>query len=289
MPLGDEERNAVMDAVRPHSRPWAASDRSRPILPHMRALTQVGVVLYGRNASGGSRSGWARAMSHRSAMTHAATACVRADARAGIRRRRGTTGNIDIVAIEAGITADPRHCDRPLFGMPVDMPLVVRLRQTCLFREDCALAVGATVDGAHVGLLGDCGVFSFYPVKHMTTAEGGMIILKDPELARKLALKKAFGVDRSHGERKVPGVYDVVDLGFNYRMSEIHAAIGIEQVKKIPGFQTRRDENFRVLAQSLAGVPGIELLGSTTNRLVSTYCLSVVYGAGAETLRSWRA
>ena len=54
--------------------------------------------------------------------------------------------------------------------------------------EDCALAPGAKVDGTHVGLHGDAGVFSFYPVKHLTTAEGGMIILRDSDLAKKLKL-----------------------------------------------------------------------------------------------------
>ena len=63
-----------------------------------------------------------------------------------------------------------------------------------------------------------------------------MIILKDSELAGRLRLLKAFGVDRTHGERKIPGVYDTIDLGFNYRMSEIHAAIGVEQLKKLPKF-----------------------------------------------------
>ena len=82
---------------------------------------------------------------------------------------------------------------------------------------------------------GDVGVFSFYPVKHFTTAEGGMIILKDNNLAKKLKLIKAW-VDRNHGERKIPGVYDAIDLGFNYRMSEIHAAIGTVQLNRLSNF-----------------------------------------------------
>ena len=76
--------------------------------------------------------------------------------------------------------------------------------------EDCALALGTRIDGTHAGLFGDAGVFSFYPVKHITTAEGGMIITRDAQLAASLKLRKAFGVDRSHAERKVPGTYDVV-------------------------------------------------------------------------------
>ena len=82
--------------------------------------------------------------------------------------------------------------------------------------------------------------------------------------AKKLKLLKAFGVDRTHGERKIPGVYDTVALGFNYRMSEIHAAIGIEQVKKLPGFLTVRKANFEALETGLAEgddfLPAIEVL-----------------------------
>jgi dTDP-4-amino-4,6-dideoxygalactose transaminase len=103
-----------------------------------------------------------------------------------------------------------------------------------------------------------------------------MIILKDSDFAAKLRLTKAFGVDRTHGERQVPGVYDVVELGFNYRMSEIHAAIGIAQVKKLPGFLSRRAENFQRLSRNLGGEPAIELLQSTTGTLQSShYCLAV--------------
>ena len=71
-----------------------------------------------------------------------------------------------------------------------------------------------------------------------------MIIVKDSDLAKKLSLLKAFGVNRTHGERKIPGVYDTIDLGFNYRMSEIHAAIGSVQIKKLQDFLKSRKKIF---------------------------------------------
>jgi perosamine synthetase len=219
------------------------------------------------------------------AMTHAATA--HAVALTGATPifvdAERKTGNIDIAAIEAAITPRSRGIAIVHYlGRPADMPRIVEIarRHDLFVMEDCALSVGATVDGTHTGLLGDCGVFSFYPVKHMTTAEGGMIILRDAELAASLRLKKAFGVDRSHGERKVPGHYDVVELGFNYRMSEIHAAIGIEQLKKVPKFLAQREANFRTLTESLAGIDEVQMLESGTNRLVSShYCAAVILGA----------
>jgi perosamine synthetase len=225
------------------------------------------------------------------AMTHAATA--HAVALTGATPifvdAERTTGNIDITAIEAAVTPRTRGIAIVHYlGMPVDMPRVTEIakRHGLFVMEDCALSLGAKVDGVHTGLLGDCGVFSFYPVKHMTTAEGGMVILKDASLAADLRLKKAFGVDRSHGERKVPGHYDVIELGFNYRMSEIHAAIGIAQVKKVSGFLKQREENYQVLAEKLAGFGGLATLGSSTNRLVSSYyCATAILDAPLAAVR----
>lgn len=190
------------------------------------------------------------------------------------------TGNIDIAAIERVATPRTKAIAVVHFlGMPVDMTQVVELarRRGWFVLEDCALALGTRVDGTHAGLIGDVGVFSFYPVKHITTAEGGMIITRDAKLAQALRLKKAFGVNRSHGERVVPGVYDVDTLGFNYRMSELHAALGIVQMKKIEDFLARRKTNYQALARALAGIPGLRLLRSSGGRFISSYyCLSIV-------------
>jgi dTDP-4-amino-4,6-dideoxygalactose transaminase len=217
------------------------------------------------------------------AMTHVATAHAveLTGARAVFVDVEGGTGNIDITAIEAAITPRTRAIAVVHYlGVPVDMPKVVEIakKHGLFLLEDCALAPGAWIDGIHAGLHGDAGVFSFYPVKHLTTAEGGMIILRDAELAARLKLVKAFGVDRTHGERKVPGVYDTVALGFNYRMSEIHAAIGVEQLKKLPRFLEQRRENFVALEQGLEDLSGIRVLPQPSGgRLQSChYCLGAL-------------
>jgi len=190
------------------------------------------------------------------------------------------TGNIDIAKIELAISPNTRAIAVVHYlGVPVDMPKImeIALRHNLFVLEDCALSPGAKIDGIHTGLHGDAGVFSFYPVKHITTAEGGMVILKDQELAKQITLKKAFGVDRTHGERKIPGLYDAVELGFNYRMSEIHAAIGIEQVKKLPGFLRRRTENYTTLFELLGKIDEIRVLLASQGRLHSSYyCLSII-------------
>lgn len=192
------------------------------------------------------------------------------------------TGNIDIDAIEAAITGRTRAISLVHYlGVPVDMDRILAIaRQHGLkVLEDCALAIGARYNGTHAGLLGDAGCFSFYPVKHMTTAEGGIILTRDATLAARLTRQKAFGVDRHQGERAVPGVYDVNMLGFNYRMNEIEAAIGIEQVKRLEDILARRERNYRALQAALALIPELSLFQEPPAGSVSSrYCLSALLG-----------
>jgi dTDP-4-amino-4,6-dideoxygalactose transaminase len=191
------------------------------------------------------------------AMTHVATAhaveltgasCVFVDS-------EPRTGNIDIDQIESHITDRTRAISVVHFlGTPVEMDRVLAIgrQRNLLVIEDCALALGATVGNTHVGLLGDAGCFSFYPVKHITTAEGGMLITRHAELARRAALQRAFGIDRNDPEARVtPGLYDVQALGNNYRLNELSAAMGIEQMRRLSGFLEARRRNHQALASAL--------------------------------------
>jgi perosamine synthetase len=192
------------------------------------------------------------------------------------------TGNINIAAIEAAITPRTRAISVVHYlGVPVDMAAVnaIAKRHGLFVMEDCALAIGTKINGVHAGLFGDVGCFSFYPVKHMTTAEGGMVITRDAALAAKLRHLRAFGVDRHMGERKIPGVYDVNALGFNYRMNEIEAAIGVEQVKRLDSFLAQRAANFAALQRGLAAIPYLQLFSPPQKGgQNSHYCLSVILG-----------
>jgi perosamine synthetase len=226
------------------------------------------------------------------AQTHVATghAVELTGARAVFVDSELETGGIDVTAIEASISS----CTKAIavvhyLGVPVDMPYVTEIaRQHNLFLlEDCALGLGAFLDGKHVGLHGDAGVFSFYPVKHITTAEGGMIILKNGELADRLRRLKAFGVDRNHGERAIPGLYDTVDLGFNYRMSELHAAIGVEQLKKLPSFLKQRCRNHKMLSELLEDIDKISVMPQKNDSRFQSahYCLNISLEKGLAGLR----
>jgi dTDP-4-amino-4,6-dideoxygalactose transaminase len=190
------------------------------------------------------------------------------------------TGNIDLDALEAAITPRTRAIAIVHYlGVPVDMERLNRIAQKRNLKvlEDCALAIGTKHQGRHAGLWGDAGCFSFYPVKHMTTAEGGIILVRDGALAARLTRQKAFGVDRHQGERAIPGVYDVTMLGFNYRMNEIEAAIGIEQVKRLDDILARRERNYRALKAALSELRELTLFQEPPASGVSSrYCLSVM-------------
>lgn len=189
-------------------------------------------------------------------------------------------GNIDIDQIEAQMTERSRAISVVHFlGMPVNMQRIVDIaKKHCLFVvEDCALALGSYFKKVHVGLHGDVGCFSFYPVKQMTTAEGGMLITRHPEIAERITRQKAFGVDRHIEERNMPGVYDVTMLGFNYRLNEIQAALGIEQVKRIRQFLERRRENYEMLSKELKEISEIKQFQSSQGDYQSSYyCLSIL-------------
>lgn len=190
------------------------------------------------------------------------------------------TGNIDIEQIESSITERTKAISIVHYlGMPVAMDRICAIaKQHGLFLvEDCALAIGTYYKGIHAGLWGDAGCFSFYPVKHMTTAEGGMFITRNTELADRLSRKRAFGVDRVHSDRKVPGLYDVDRLGYNYRMSEIHAAIGVVQLEKVKAFLERRRRNYEILYSGMQELDEVHLFRSTEGDFQSSYyCMSAV-------------
>jgi perosamine synthetase len=194
------------------------------------------------------------------------------------------TGNVTPEAVAAAITPRTRAIALVHFvGIPCDMPGIMALAAARDLRvvEDCAIAVGTRLDGRHVGLFGDAGCFSFYPVKHITTGEGGMFVTRHPAVAGAVGRLRAHGVDRTHFERAIPGVYDVVSLGLNYRLSELQAALGRTQLRRIDEILERRRANFTRLRDALRGRPGLRGGDAAAPGAVSShYCLSVVLDGG---------
>jgi perosamine synthetase len=200
------------------------------------------------------------------------------------------TGNIRIDAIETAISQRTKALSIVHYlGMPVDMHRITAIaeRHGLFVVEDCALAIGTYLDGTHAGLFGDVGAYSFYPVKHITTAEGGMVISRRADVAGSISLARAFGIDRNIvAERPIPGTYDVQGLGFNYRLNELGAALGIEQVKRIPAFLDARRANYEALQAELESIPEVETLASSHDGFVSShYCHLAILTAGLPAKR----
>jgi len=225
------------------------------------------------------------------AMTHVATAHAVefVGAKPVFVDAESRTGNIDISQIEAAITPNTKALSLVHFlGMPVDMDRInaIAEKYKLFVVEDSALAFGTKYKGIHAGLLGDVGLFSMYPVKHITTLEGGLVLSKHPWILEKIALQRAFGVDRTHGDRKVPGQYDVTELGFNYRMNELQAAIGTIQVDRLTGFLEKRKLNHEIISQKLEGINQIHQFKSSNGDFQSSYyCKSIILKEGLEKRR----
>jgi perosamine synthetase len=190
------------------------------------------------------------------------------------------TGNLTADRIQAAITPKTRALSVVhLLGIPCPMPEIMALaeRRHLKVVEDCAVALGARYRRRHVGLFGDAGCFSFYPVKHITTGEGGMLVTRRKEIAESVDKLRAFGVDRTHGERAIPGMYDVPTLGLNYRMSELQATLGRCQIARIEENLERRAANFHRLKSLLATLEGVLILDAADeSQDNSHYCLSAV-------------
>ncbi|MGB7731479.1 MAG: DegT/DnrJ/EryC1/StrS family aminotransferase [Candidatus Acidiferrum sp.] len=148
------------------------------------------------------------------------------------------TLNLDPNRIEEAITPRTRailvvHT----FGVTADMNAILEIarRRGLLVIEDACEALGAELNGKKTGTFGDAGVFGFYPNKQITTAEGGIVVAENAEIAARIRSL------RNHG-RSGPGTgSDHRELGYNYRLSELHCALGIEQLKRIESILRQRE------------------------------------------------
>lgn len=185
--------------------------------------------------------------------------------------------NIDARQIEAAITPRTRAImPVHLYGQPADMATIAAIAQChrLAIIEDACQAHGATYAGRKVGAFGT-GCFSFYATKNMTTGEGGMITTDDDTIAQQLRLIINHGM-------KVRYYHDI--LGYNYRMTDIAAAIGIEQLKKLPAFNARRMENAQFYDQQLARVNGLHTpqQSPTRTHVYHQYTLRVTPSFGLD-------
>lgn len=128
--------------------------------------------------------------------------------------------------------------------------------------EDAAHTIEAEYHGRPAGSLGRCAAFSFYATKNITTAEGGMLVTDDGDLADKAAVLALHGISRDAWKRYAAGAYrhwEIVAPGFKYNMFDLQAAIGLEQLKKVQRFWEARRRLSLLYDEALGGVPGLRL------------------------------
>ena len=186
------------------------------------------------------------------------------------------TFNLDPEKVKEAITPRTRailvvH----LYGHPADMDALSEIAEdhNLLLLEDAAQAHGSEYKGEKTGSLGDGGAFSFYATKNMTTGEGGMIVTNSDEIARRARLL------RNHGQESK---YFHVELGYNYRMTDIAAAIGIVQLGKLDYLNNRRRKNASLLTSGLKGAKGIvaPIEKSYARHVYHQYVIRVKYEDG---------
>ena len=173
------------------------------------------------------------------------------------------TLNIDPAAIEAAITPRTKALMPVHYaGLSVDMDAIHAIAQKHGLKvvEDAAHALPTTWKGQTIGTLhSDAVVFSFYANKTMTTGEGGMLVTRDAALAARAKVMRLHGINRDAFDRftaKVPSwYYEIVAPGFKYNLTDIAAAMGLHQLKRLPGFQTRREQIAARYDEALADLP----------------------------------
>lgn len=196
------------------------------------------------------------------------------------------TWNIDPAAVEAAVSPRTRAVMAVhIFGTPCDMAALsaVADRHGLALVEDAAEAHGATFQGKKAGSLSRIAAFSFFANKNVTTGEGGMVTTDDPELARACRYYKnlCFPLD-------APRDYRHAHIGYNYRMSNLHAAIGLAQTEKADDYTALRVKNGRLYRELLATIPGVRLQaaqpGGASVHWMNGMVVEAAYGKSRDAL-----
>lgn len=156
--------------------------------------------------------------------------------------------NIDINKIKEKITSKTKAIIPVDFaGQSVDMDLILKIAEeyNLIVIEDAAHALGSEYKGEKVGSKAHMTEFSFHPVKPITTGEGGVVVTNSKELYEKMILFRSHGITRNSElmtENQGPWYYEQIDLGYNYRLTDIQSALGLSQIKKLDDFILKRRE-----------------------------------------------
>jgi len=175
---------------------------------------------------------------------------------------RPDTLNLDPAAVEAAITPHTRAIVAVDYsGQPADLDelgAIARQHDLHLI-EDAAHALGATYHGRPVGGISPLSTFSLHPVKHITTGEGGVITTQDESLAQRMRWFRNHGITTDHRQRAEKGgwFYEMVDLGYNYRLPDLNCALGLSQLDRLDAWLARRRAIARSYDAAFTGAPGL--------------------------------
>jgi dTDP-4-amino-4,6-dideoxygalactose transaminase len=175
------------------------------------------------------------------------------------------TMNIDENLIEEKITKKtkvimPMHYG----GYPCNMDAIRKIakKHKLIIIEDAATAIGASYKGKKIGNIGDMTCFSFHPIKNMSTGDGGMVTTNNQSYAERLMLLRLHGMSKEAWKRHTAAgswKYDIVEPGFKYNMTDIQAALGRVQLKRLDGFVKTRKQYAKIFDRELAKIPEITI------------------------------
>jgi dTDP-4-amino-4,6-dideoxygalactose transaminase len=191
--------------------------------------------------------------------------------------------NISTDSIQKNITKKTKAIIPVHFaGLSCNMKKIIQIakKNNLKIIEDCAHSIGTYFDKKHVGTFGDAGCFSFYPTKNITTIEGGMITTNSKITAKKLQSLRNHGLSRTLLQRNktdVPWEYDIDTPGYNFRLDEIRATLGISQLKRLKTMNRMRKNAANYYSQKLKNIPGIEIpnLSDAKNHVYHLYIIRI--------------
>lgn len=184
------------------------------------------------------------------------------------------TYNIDVTKIEEKITEKTKAIVAVDFtGQPADLDELVKIARKYKLRliEDAAHALGSEYKGKKVGTIADATVFSFHPVKPITTAEGGMVTTNNEKIYTRMMMFRTHGITRDkallYNKEEGPWYYEQQTLGFNYRLTDVQAALGFSQMDRIDSFIDRRREIISIYNEAFKDEKAIILPYQKEDRL----------------------
>jgi perosamine synthetase len=149
-------------------------------------------------------------------------------------------------------------------GQPCDYDALRKIadKNNLVLVADASHSIGAEYKRRKVGTLADLNVFSFHPVKHITTGEGGMIVTDNPDYSRRMRVFRNHCITTDHRQRAEKGswFYEMVDLGYNYRITDFQCALGLSQLKKLPGWLKRRRQIASIYDRAFDGLSDVKPL-----------------------------